>query len=242
MKKICIMLLLNSVFAHALSSQLLIQQIENFYNALDSVSYIDNIILSFEKELEKQQKELDNTTLELYGFDYIGMDSFQRQNILDSIDNIHRKSIHVQEVKVWSIEERINEFSNRIRATTPVYVLNLVVSQDKQTLLVDTGELPFNLFYFGKHAKNNFYVFVNNEEYIYSSETYPTFSEQIGNNLPKVFRKIMRKQPKYLLYCSELEGMNTILYVLNDKIYLYRIAQMQEYELSDYVKKFGIIK
>lgn len=52
----------------------------------------------------------------------------------------------------------------------------------------------------------------------------------------------MRKQPKYLLLCSELEGMNTILYMLNNKIYVYRIVQMQEYELSDYIEKFGIIK
>jgi len=48
----------------------------------------------------------------------------------------------------------------------------------------------------------------------------------------------MRKKPQYLLYSSELEGMNTILYMLNDKIYVYRIIQMKEYELSEYLKKY----
>jgi len=48
----------------------------------------------------------------------------------------------------------------------------------------------------------------------------------------------MRKKPQCLLYSSELEGMNTILYMLNDKIYVYRIIQMKEYELSEYLKKY----
>jgi hypothetical protein len=240
MRKICI-ILLSSFFVHTLNSQILIQQIENAYNALDSASYIDNIILSFREEIEKQQKELDNTTLELYGFDYISMDSFQRQNILDSIDNIRRKSIHFQEVKIWSIEERINEFSNRIRAKTPIYVLNLI-PQDKQTLQVDTRNLAFNLFYFDEDYKGSFFVYCKDGQYSWQDTRYRTFSQQLGVNADKVFKKIMQKQPKYLLYCSELEGMNTILYVLNDKIYVYKIVQMQEYELDDYIKTFGIIK
>jgi len=32
--------------------------------------------------------------------------------------------------------------------------------------------------------------------------------------------------------------MNTIMYVLNDKVYVYRIAQMREYELVDYIRRF----
>ena len=113
-----------------------------------------------------------------------------------------------------------------------------LIPQDKKTLQVDTGKLPFNLFYLGKHSKNNFYVFVHNGEYAYGQDTYPTVSRPIGKNIRKVLRKIMRKQPKYLLFCPELEEMNTILYVLNDKIYVYRVAQMKEYELSDYFKHF----
>jgi len=50
----------------------------------------------------------------------------------------------------------------------------------------------------------------------------------------------MKKRPKYLLFCYALDGMNTILYVLNDEIFVYRITEMEEYELNDYLKKFGI--
>ena len=34
----------------------------------------------------------------------------------------------------------------------------------------------------------------------------------------------MREHPKYLLFCPELEGMNTILYVINNEVFIYRIV------------------
>ena len=102
-------------------------------------------------------------------------------------------------------------------------------------------KLAFNLFYFDKNYKGDLYIYCGEDgEYWRSYSFYPTFSRVIAKNAPKAFRKIMRKKPKYLLLCDELEGMNTILYVLNDKIYVYRIVEMKEYELSDYFEKFPL--
>jgi len=42
MKKILMLLLTNVTFVHVLNSQTLIQQIEEAYSALDSISYIEN--------------------------------------------------------------------------------------------------------------------------------------------------------------------------------------------------------
>lgn len=231
MKKMFLFLLLSAMFVPVSDSQTLIQQIENAYNTLDSVSYIEDIILSYRGDWVIRYKGYEERVDGLTELNYL--DSIPRQKqIIDSLwENLTLRS-------KTTIEEQINEFSDIVRATTPVYILNLI-PQDKQTLQVDTGKLPFNLFYLGKHSKNNFYVFVHNGEYTYyGHDTYPTFSRPIGKNIRKVLRKIMRKQPKYLLFCPELEGMNTILYVLNDKIYVYRVAQMKEYELSDYFKHF----
>ena len=52
----------------------------------------------------------------------------------------------------------------------------------------------------------------------------------------------MRKHPKYLLFCPDLEGMNTILYVIDNDVYVYRIIQMQVYKLDDYIKNRTAIK
>ncbi|ALO30373.1 hypothetical protein PGS_00017020 [Porphyromonas gingivalis A7A1-28] len=230
MKKMFLFLLLSAMFVPVSDSQTLIQQIENAYNTLDSVSYIEDIILSYRGDWVIRYKGYEERVDLLTALNYF--DSIPRQKqIIDSLwENLTLRS-------KTTIEEQINEFSDIVRATTPVYILNLI-PQDKQTLQVDTGKLPFNLFYLGKHSKNNFYVFVHNGEYAYGQDTYPTVSRPIGKNIRKVLRKIMRKQPKYLLFCPELEEMNTILYVLNDKIYVYRVAQMKEYELSDYFKHF----
>ena len=47
MKKMFLFLLLSAMFVPVSDSQTLIQQIENAYNTLDSVSYIEDIILSY---------------------------------------------------------------------------------------------------------------------------------------------------------------------------------------------------
>ena len=46
----------------------------------------------------------------------------------------------------------------------------------------------------------------------------------------------MRKHPKYLLFCPDLEGMNTILYVINNEVFIYRIVEMEKYKLNYYMK------
>ena len=283
MRKIFLILLTNVMFVPISNSQTLIQQIENAYNALDSVSYIENVILSYKEYLLKSNREAEDLKLELRGV-YNNMDSIQRQNTLDSImgkrDTIilsYREDLLEQ--KVWKeidasfgkaianaylnldgsiqrqnildsiarvssktrMERRYSMFVSAIKDKPVHYVLNLI-PQDDQTLQVDTSKLAFNLFYFDKDYKGGLYVYCKDGQYSYQDDRYRTFSRQLGVNAPKVFRKIMQKQPKYLLYCSELEGMNTILYMLNNKIYVYRIIQMKEYELDDYIKKFWIIK
>ena len=52
----------------------------------------------------------------------------------------------------------------------------------------------------------------------------------------------MRKRPKYLLFCPELEGMKTILYVINNEVFIYRIVEMEKYKLDDYMKNRKVIK
>jgi hypothetical protein len=204
------------------------RQIDSAYQSVDTVAYLNKMILSFKNNMEETAKEME-------GFELSG--SYKRM----SDDSLHRYYQH------W-VKERYDEFTIEINNSKPLYVLNLLLNKDSISkgriiLEVDTGKLNFNLFDFGKNFKGNLFVFVDDKgEYGGHDTNYITYAPKIGVNAPKVFRKIMRKQPKYLLYCTELDGMNTILYVLNDKIYVYRIIQMQEYELSDYIEKFGIIK
>ena len=141
---------------------------------------------------------------------------------------------YLQKHKILN-EPAIRHFENEVKSGTPLYVLNLKL-KDKQTLQVDTGRLAFNLFYFDKRCKGRLYVYCDDGEYSWNDGRYRTFSRPLGRNAPIVFRRIMRKQPKYLLFCPDLEGMNTILYVINNEVFIYRIVEMEKYKLDYYMK------
>ncbi|MDO4783432.1 MAG: hypothetical protein Q4A09_09490, partial [Capnocytophaga felis] len=49
MRRLYVIFLINGLFICSLTSQTLIQQIEEIYSKLDSVSYIENVILSYKE-------------------------------------------------------------------------------------------------------------------------------------------------------------------------------------------------
>ena len=220
---------MSCLFLSISKAQTLIEQIERAYSALDSTSFIDNIVLSYSKSLEKEHEETFKSFVDMCSSGVDSSDVVQKQYIADSIYLRYFK-----DDKTWNDQE-VKKFANEVRAGTPLYVLNLKL-KDKQTLQVDTSRLAFNLFYFDKRCKGRLYVYCDDGEYSGIDSRYRTFSRPLGRNAPKVFRKIMRKHPKYLLFCPELEGMNTILYVINNEVFLYRIVEVEKYKLDDYMK------
>ena len=217
---------MSSLFFCISNAQTLIEQIERAYSALDSASYINKIVLSYAKSLEKNEEE---TYKLLYSPD---SDSMKVAQWFNRADSMYLK--YLQKNKILN-EPDIRNFENEVKSGTPLYVLNLKL-KDKQTLQVDTGRLAFNLFYFDKRCKGRLYVYCYDGKYGWHEDSYRTFSRPLVRNAPKVFRKIMRKQPKYLLFCPDLEGMNTILYVINNEVFIYRIVEMEKYKLDYYMK------
>ena len=236
-----------------LIGQSFIKQVENLYNSLDSVSYIENTILSYREDLlerfkgdtvllyredlikQKVWEEIDAAYMKSIAASYLNIDDSIKRN--NTIDNISKEHNEIIKSRYYSM------FISNIKDNPIHYVLNLRIDScclsNKQIYLFpDTSKMPFNLFCFGNNYKGGIYVYFENGQYSWSDSHYVTFSRQFGKNATKVFRKIMQKKPRYLLYCSELEGMNTIMYVLNNKIYVYRIVQMKEYVLDDYFNKF----
>ena len=230
MKRIGLMVIMGWLFLNISNAQSLTEQIEQAYNRLDSASYIDNIIQSYAKWLDNADKETYDLLVELAcsGSDSISV--IRAKNRVDSIFPDFFQSCKITNARY------LKEFENSVKSGTPLYVLNLRL-KDGQTLQVDTSKLAFNLYYFGKRYKGRLYIYCDEGEYSWQDSYYRTFSRKLGKNAPKVFRKIMRKHPKYLLFCTDLvERMNSILYVIGNDIYIYRIIQMQEYKLDDYME------
>jgi len=290
MKKICIILLLNRLFVHTLVSQTLIQQIENAYNTLDSIVYIENIILSYKENLVIQQNETNSgTTLDKLEFrpTYHHLGSIERQNLIDSLMNMlfgsttlsYREDLLEKKVweeicaksvrairsayqntddsiqrcyivdsimrvfsKIW-MERDYSTFIFAIKNKPVHFVLNLMFEKHGHPgqhafFMPDTSKMKFDLISFDKRYKPQFYVYVVKGKFVEYHSFFPTFLRKAGKNVPKIYRKILRKKPRFMLNCANLEGGNTIWYVLNDEIYVYRIIQMKEYKLNDYIKRF----
>ncbi|MBR6286231.1 MAG: hypothetical protein IKR18_04475 [Bacteroidaceae bacterium] len=227
MKRLFLTIIISSLFGGVLSAQTLVEQIERAYRTLDSTAYIDNVILSYAKLLDARTERTRETYFQKIHTNGVtfGIDSVY-------VDNMYyrHKASDVQKVK---------EFENDVKSETPLYVLNLKI-KDKHTLQVDTGKLNFNLFYFDKKYKGRLYVYCNNGEYSWQDSRYISFSRKLGRNAPKVFWRIMHKHPKCLLYCPDLD-MNTVFYVLDDTVYVYKIIQLKEYTLDEYLKKNTLI-
>ncbi len=229
MKRVYLIFIMSSLFFCMSNAQTLMEQIERAYSALDSTSYIDNIVLSYSKSLEKGHKETFKLLVDMCSSGVDSLDVAQKQHIADSVYLEYFKD----EKKLDA--QKTKSFESEIKSKTPLYVLNLKL-KDKQTLQVDTGRLAFNLFYFDKRCKGRLYVYCDDGEYSWNDGRFRTFSRPLGRNAPIVFRRIMRKQPKYLLFCPDLEGMNTILYVINNEVFIYRIVEMEKYKLDYYMK------
>ena len=230
MKRIGLMVIMGCLFLNISNAQSLTEQIEQAYNRLDSASYIDNIIQSYAKCLDNRDKETYDLLVKMLGS---GSDSISVIRAKNRVDSMYPPN-YFQSCKITNARY-LKEFENSVKSGTPLYVLNLRL-KDGQTLQVDTSKLAFNLYYFGKRYKGRLYIYCDEGECGYDSY-YRTFSRKLGKNAPKVFRKIMRKHPKYLLFCRDLvERMNSILYVIGNDIYIYRIIQMQEYKLDDYME------
>ena len=228
MKRIGLMVIMGWLFLNISNAQSLTEQIEQAYNRLDSASYIDNIIQSYAKCLDNADKKTYDLLVKMLGSGSDSISVIRAKNRVDSIFPDFFQSSKISNAR------DVKQFENRVKSGILLYVLNLRL-KDGQTLQVDTSRLAFNLYYFGKKYKGRLYVYCYEGECGYDSY-YRTCSRKLGKNAPKVFRKIMRKHPKYLLYCTDLERMNTILYVIGNDIYIYRISQMQEYKLDDYME------
>lgn len=230
MKRKLISIILGCMFFIPLNAQTLIEQIESAYCTLDSAAYLDDVISSYLRWVDEAMREEYEMWVEFTAGTFVNPNGDKDYAKNDSMLCAIRKDF----------QRMSSKFEKAVRSRIPLYVLNLKLINE-QTLQVDTCRLAFNLFYFDERCKDGKYIYCENGEYSFDDSRYTTFSRKIGRNAPKVFKRIKRKHPKYLLYCYDLEKENTILYVIDNDIYVYRIAQMKEYRLDDYMNNRNAI-
>lgn len=174
--------------------------IEEKYDQLDSVQYLNNLRDAIYQSVIKDFNEpLDDHIVGRYSY----------------------------------IKDGINDQNIR-------FVLNVDIDTTKLDtdifLLVRDSIYNFNIYCHDNKFNPTFYVFFVNDQLDIFGDVFPTFSKRFAKKIKIGIKRILKKRPKYILDCQHLP--NTVLYVKDDKIFVYRVLQSEEYELNDYVTKF----
>lgn len=170
---------------------------------------------------------------------YFQLDSV---SYLKSLENAIIESVirDFQEPLESHIQWKYNQIKNGIADKNIKFVLNIEIDITKlesdtyDYIKIDTSRYNFNVYCFNKRNFPVYYIFFLEGELDFNGDFFPTFSKSYSKQIKLGFRNVLKKQPQYILNCYSLP--NTILYVLNEKIFVYRVKQKDEYEFSVYMK------
>lgn len=195
-----------------INAQDYISAIKNSYRDLDTSSYVMKVI-----------NEIQN---------YIIDDNFIKFKNKPNKNNSDYEIIDI-------IEHKLNKVIKDIDNSNLIFILNFEIDTAKiktnNYFVVNPNNFKFNVYCVGKKAYPYRYIlFYNDKLDNYSS--FPTFSKKYYSQIRNAYKVVLRKKPQYLLNCWALP--NSIVYVLNDKIYVYRVIQRKVYELDEYVRLF----
>jgi hypothetical protein len=211
MRKLAFTIIL--VFLHINSNgQSISPSIKNLFNNLDSTLYMERVLTEIQDDILSK--------------DYYELLNKPEKNIVE-IDIIE------------AIKKRYNSTIEDIKKSKILYVLNIDIDTSKIStnnyLIIDPNYFKFNLFCFEKKKYPSKYILFYDGK-LDSYSTFPTYSRKYLKHNQEAYKEVLRKKPEYLLFCWSLP--NSVVYVLNDKIFVYRVIQRKVYELDVYVKLF----
>ncbi|MDO9154106.1 MAG: hypothetical protein Q7U47_10455 [Paludibacter sp.] len=225
MKKITVTTL--SLFMTSiLYGQSIVENIKKQFSILDSINYIENVKSEYKQNIEKTIKETNDLIIEL--------------NRNDSLNLQLRAAMKYNLESDISKNASFSDFISMITNSKILFVLNFEIHTTKihtnDYFKIEPHYFKYHLYCFDKKKYPSNYVFFYSGE-LDSYSNYPTFSRKYLSQVQYAYKMVMRKEPQYLLFCWTLP--NSVVYVLNDKIYVYRVMQRKIYELDEYVKLFS---
>lgn len=167
---------------------------------------------------------------------------------LDSISYMGELERSIAQSSFLKFKERnksnINEIYDEIMGGINGYTIKFVLRVDIDTTSLKTGNylivrdsvMIFDLYCHDKKLNPRYFVRFENNNLEDFGTNYPILSAKYAKQLKSGIKQVLKKNPKYIIDCTYLS--NTILYVKNEKLYVYRVIQKEVYELDDYVAKF----
>lgn len=136
-------------------------------------------------------------------------------------------------------------FLAKLKPNRRVLALRLQIDEITNQIQVDSSNLPFDVYWISRFSKGDLFVHCTSTLKVEFEKRYASWAsiyclDDIAKDATYAFKHIMRLHPQYILSCQQLDWMNTILYLKDDKIYVYRILEKEHYELNSYIQKFGL--
>lgn len=204
----------------------LVAQIKEQYAFLDKKSYCRNLIERYKSEQQLKSAILnsgsDAEVVNAFNFGYKAADSDFIHFVADGIRRTWRSN---PEFYVWNTQD----FERLIATPNPHYVLRLNVKDGQ--IKIDSSTLKFNIFWIDGNDIRSYKSIIVLDGQIYTEDCPWAFI--LNRVRRRAAKHISRRKPTYILSC---EGIGGVMYMLNDKIYVYDIATNSDYELDDFIK------
>ncbi|MBD1420995.1 hypothetical protein [Sphingobacterium chuzhouense] len=154
---------------------------------------------------------------------------------------IRRSSTYFLEEPTEDTVSRIYDKINKeINGNRIKFVLRVDIDTSRLNsnsyLVLEDSRYAFDIYCYDSKFNPTFFVYFNKDELDNFGNVYQTPELKYAKKLKAAVKQILKKKPKHILFSYHLP--NTILYVNNDRIYVYRVIQKEVYELDHYVAKF----
>src|SRR5690606_14658826 len=128
-------------------------------------------------------------------------------------------------------EDDIDSLYNEIKIGINGYSVNFVLRVDIDTsrlnsnsyLVFEDSRYAFDIYCHDSKFNPTFFVYFNKDELDNFGNVYQTPELKYAKKLKAAVKRILKKKPKHILFSYHLP--NTILYINNDRIYVYRVIQ-----------------
>jgi len=185
---------------------------KNLFNNLDSTLYMEKVLTEIQQDVLSE--------------DYYGL--------------LNKPVKDIIEIEILDVtQKRYNNSVGDILKSKMLFVLNFEIDTSRIStndyLKIDPHYFKFHVFCFDKKKYPSKYILFYDGK-LDSYSTFPTYSRKYLKHNQEAYKEVLRKKPEYLLFCWSLP--NSVVYVLNDEIFVYRVMQRKVYELDEYVKLF----
>lgn len=214
------------------SADSLVEQIDREYNSLNKTKYCEQMLAYYKQtQWNLYQTVKNGNDIEIakkFISEYEDKDSI----LASSVAKFHRQSSFADSTYY---AELIADFEKVIKLPNPYFVLKIKLINNQ--FYVDTTSFKFDLYWLSENLGDCNCIFIESE---YGNKIHVCANCYPANGSVKLIKRkikhILKMEPKYLMCLCLDEFSSVLIYMLNDKIYVFSPSKKRDYELEYFIK------